>query len=192
MTSAVVRVSSRGDVPIICEFVTKLAEYEKLLDQVVFTEASYSRYLFDEPPKFRPEVFIAQRDGTSPAGFALFIQISENAIHLEDLFVDPQCRGKGLGISLLTRLAKEAVRRGVSELQWNCLSWNQPSIDFYQSLGAVQVPHRLAYRISGDSLMKPVDDVNSNNFSISNSTQGVHAPIKVTHTPTGVSVLYSL
>ena len=180
------------DVPLICDFVTKLADYEKLVDQVRFTEDLYRRYLFEDPPRFRPEVIIAQTPDGSPAGFALFIQISENAIHLEDLFVDPQMRGKGMGISLLSHLAKIGLSRGVSELQWNCLSWNQPSIDFYSSLGASQVPNRIAYRITGESLSKHVDDVDANNFRISHTPSGLCTPTRVTHVPSGVSLEYSL
>ena len=188
-----VRRSHESDVPIICEFVKRLADYEKLLDEVRFTESSYRRYLFDDPPKFRPEVMIAESSDREATGFALFIQISPSAIHLEDLFVDPQMRGKGMGISLLSRLAKEAVSRGVSELQWNCLSWNQPSIDFYSSLGATQVPNRIAYRITGDSLTKTVDDDwDASRLAIIEEPNGKCVPIKVTHTPTDVTLEYSL
>jgi len=187
-----VRISTRDDVPSICEFVTKLAEYEKLLDQVKFTEASYRRYLFEDPPIYRPEVLIAQLGDDCSAGFALFIQISEKTIHLEDLFVDPKMRGKGLGISLLSHLAKEAVSREVSELQWNCLSWNKPSIEFYESLGARQIPNRIAYRITGDRLARNVGDIDANNLSIADAIHGKCTPIRVTHKSTGASVSYSL
>ena len=187
-----VRKSIPEDVPLICRFVTKLAEYEKLLDQVTFTEDLYRRFLFDTPPKFRPEVLISETPEGSPVGFCLFIQISEEAIHLEDLFVDPRMRGKGMGISLLSHLAKEAVSRGISELQWNCLSWNQPSIDFYTSIGAAQVPNRLAYRITGEHLAKRVEAVDTHRFRVTDGTNQGCAPINVTHIPSDVSVRYSL
>jgi GNAT superfamily N-acetyltransferase len=187
-----IRVATRDDVPTICRFVTMLAEYEKLLHQVQFTESLYRKYLFDDLSEFRPEVVVAETESGQPAGFALYIRISQTSLHLEDLFVDPSLRGKGIGMSLLASLAREALKRGMTELQWNCLDWNQPSIDFYESLGAVRVANRFAYRIAESSLDKDIGEIEINELMITRGIQGDPTPILVTHNVTKVSVEYSL
>ena len=187
-----IRSATRNDVPVICRFVTNLAEYEKLLDEVHFTAPLYRQHLFDTPTDFRPEVLIAETNTYDPAGFALYIQISGSAVYLEDLFVDPVLRGKGIGIAILAHLAEVAVKRGVTELQWNCLDWNKSSIDFYESLGAVQVPNHLAYRISGDSLDKSVGIIELSEFKIKRGIDGENSQVLVTHIPTKVSIEFSL
>lgn len=189
---ACIRVATREDVPTICRFVTMLAEYEKLLHQVQFTESLYRKYLFDDLTEFRPEVIVAETEFGRPAGFALYIRISQTSLHLEDLFVHPSLRGKGIGMSLLASLAGEALKRGMTELQWKCLDWNQPSIDFYESLGAVRVASRFAYRIAGASFKEDVGEIDINEIKITRGIEGDRTPISVTHNATKVSVEYSL
>ena len=168
-----------------------LADYEKLLDEVHLTQDLYEKHLFEESTSsFRPEVLLAETELGNPLGFALFVRLSRTSIHLEDLFVDPVARGKGVGISLLSSLASLAIENGVNELQWNCLDWNQPSIDFYHSLGAVQVPNRLAYRITGESLFRDVGPFNRKNLEITSLHESPE--ISMRHIPTGTVVVYSL
>ena len=142
------------DVPTILSFIRKLAEYEKLSHEVVADEASLRHWLFGPQPK--AEVMIAYTGG-APAGFALFFHnfstfLCRPGIYLEDLFVEPEHRGKGIGKALLIHLAKLAVERGCGRLNWAVLDWNQPAIDFYQALGAVPLDAWTVYRLSGEAL----------------------------------------
>lgn len=137
MAKLTFRNATREDVTLILEFIRKLADYENLLDKVIATEEELEKWIFD---KHQAEVIFALEDGKE-IGFALFFlsfstYISNVNLHLEDLFVDSQYRGKGYGKALLKQLAKIVVDRGYGRLEWTCLSWNQPSIDFYLSLGA--------------------------------------------------------
>lgn len=148
------RLATANDVPQILSFIRQLAEYEKLLDMVVADEAKLSATLFGE--KAYAEVVIADYQG-KPAGFALFFHnystfLAKPGIYLEDLFVDPALRGLGIGKALITYLATLAVERDCGRLEWAVLDWNQPAIDFYQSLGAqMQLDWRLN-RVSGETL----------------------------------------
>ena len=143
----------REDVPQILQFIRRLAEYEHLENEVVATEALLEEWLFD---KEKAEVLIA-REGEIPVGFALYFHnfstfLGRAGIYLEDLFVLEEYRGRGYGKALLRRLAQIALERGCGRLEWCCLDWNQPSIDFYRSLGAVPMSDWTIYRLTGETL----------------------------------------
>lgn len=147
------RSAERTDVPLILEFIRELADYEQMLDQVVATEAGLEEWLFD---KEKAEVIFAVAEGQE-VGFALFFHnfstfLGRSGIYLEDLYVRPEFRGCGCGKALLKKLAAIAVERGCGRLEWWCLDWNQPSIDFYLSMGAEPMEEWTVYRLSGDTL----------------------------------------
>lgn len=147
------RFAERTDVPLILEFIRDLAQYERMLDQVVADEKLLEEWIFD---KKKAEVVFAVEDGVE-VGFALFFHnfstfLGRAGIHLEDLFVKPEHRGKGYGKALLKKIAQIAVERGCGRLEWVCLDWNQPSIDFYESMGAKQLPEWKIFRLTGDTL----------------------------------------
>ena len=150
-----IRFAERKDCPLILEFIRALAEYEHMLDDVVATPQLLEEWLFD---KQKAEVIFALEDGRE-VGFALFFHnfstfLGRAGVYLEDLFVLPEYRGKGYGKGLLTELAKIAVERGCGRLEWWCLDWNKPSIDFYRSMGAVPMDEWTVYRITGDRLQE--------------------------------------
>ena len=150
------RLATANDVPQILQFIQDLAEYEKLSDQVVATEEKLRTTLFGDKPF--AEVVMADYQG-QPAGFALFFHnystfLAKPGMYLEDLYVDQQLRGKGIGKALITFLAKLAVERGCGRLEWSVLDWNQPAIDFYQSLGAVMLHDWRINRVTGQTLSK--------------------------------------
>jgi GNAT superfamily N-acetyltransferase len=150
------RLAERSDVSQILQFITALAEYEKLLDQVVATEQKLLDTLFGDKPY--AEVVIAEYQH-QPAGFALFFHnystfLAKPGIYLEDLFVLPELRGKGIGKALITYLAQLAVTRDCGRLEWSVLDWNQPAIDFYQSLGATMLHDWRINRVTGASLQQ--------------------------------------
>ena len=147
------RYAERKDVGLILQFVRDLASYEKMLDQVVATEDILNEWLFD---KQKAEVVFAVEDGTE-VGFALFFHnfstfLGRSGIYLEDLFVKPEYRGRGYGKALLKKLAQITVERGCGRLEWACLDWNRPSIDFYLSMGAIPMDDWTVYRLTGDTL----------------------------------------
>ena len=151
--SVVFRYAERKDVPLILQFIKELADYEKMLDEVVADEETLEEWIFD---RRKAEVIFAVADGTE-VGFALFFHnfstvLGRAGIYLEDLFVRPECRGKGYGKAILEKLAAIAVERKCGRLEWWCLDWNQPSIDFYLSLGAEPMSDWTVYRIAGDTL----------------------------------------
>lgn len=142
------------DVPLIFSFIKKLAEYEKLLHAVTATEDGLREVLFGE--RRYAETVIAYYEN-QPVGFALFFHnfstfLGKPGIYLEDLFVDPEYRGKGFGKALLVYLAKLAQERNCGRLEWAVLTWNKPSIDFYESLGAQQMNEWFVYRLTGTAL----------------------------------------
>ncbi|HTW66329.1 MAG TPA: GNAT family N-acetyltransferase [Bryobacteraceae bacterium] len=144
------------DVPLILSFIRKLAEYEKLSHQVVATEADIHEHVFGRNPV--AEVLLAYWDG-APVGFALYFRnfstfLGQPGIYLEDLFVDPEQRGRGIGKALLIRLAQIALERGYGRLDWSVLDWNAPSIEFYRSLGAIPMDAWTGYRLTGDALSR--------------------------------------
>ena len=148
------RQATPGDVEQILAFIRELAAYEKLEHQVVATAPELSRHLFGDRPA--AEVVIAELEGV-PVGFALFFQnfstfLGRPGLFLEDLYVQPQARGKGIGRALLVHLARLAVERGAGRLDWNVLDWNEPAIGFYQLLGATVLPDWRTCRVTGDRL----------------------------------------
>lgn len=147
------RYAERKDVPLILQFIKDLAEYEKMLDEVVADEATLEEWIFDQK---KAEVLFAMEEGKE-VGFALFFHnfstfLGRAGLYLEDLFVQPEHRGKGYGKRILQKLASIAVERKCGRLEWWCLDWNQPSIDFYLSLGAEPMSDWTVYRIAGDTL----------------------------------------
>jgi GNAT superfamily N-acetyltransferase len=146
--------ANESDVPIILSFIRKLAEYEKLSHLVVASEADVREHVFGANPV--AEVLLAYWD-QEPVGFALYFRnfstfLGQPGIYLEDLFVNPPHRGKGIGKALLARLAKIAAERGYGRLDWAVLDWNAPSIEFYRSLGAVPLDAWTGYRLTGEAL----------------------------------------
>ena len=150
-----IRFATREDVPEILRFINELAEYEKMADEVVADEKLLEEWIFD---KKKAEVIFVLHDG-KPAGFALFFHnfstfLGRAGVYLEDLYVSPEYRKMGYGKELLVALAKIARERGCGRLEWCCLDWNQPSIDFYKSLGAVPMDIWTTYRVTGETLEK--------------------------------------
>ena len=147
------RFAQEEDAALILHFIKDLAEYEKMLDEVVATEELLKEWIFE---KKKAEVVFALEDGVE-VGFALFFHnfstfLGRAGIYLEDLYVKPEYRGKGYGKALLKKLAEIAVERGCGRLEWWCLDWNKPSIDFYKSMGAQSMDEWTVYRITGDTL----------------------------------------
>ena len=139
-----------SDIPTILELIRGIAEYEKLSHEVVATEDLLREHLFGAHPK--AEVRIA-RLGEKPVGFALFFHnfstfVGLPGIYLEDLFVLPEFRGRGIGKALLKELAKIAVERKCGRLEWSVLDWNKPAIGFYESLGAEPISEWTIYRMT--------------------------------------------
>jgi GNAT superfamily N-acetyltransferase len=156
--SAAMRIerATECDVPVILSFIRQLAEYEKLSHLVIATEENVREHVFGEHPV--AEVLLAYWDGV-PVGFALYFRnfstfLGKAGIYLEDLFVEPRQRGKGIGKALLARLANIALERGYGRLEWAVLDWNTPSIEFYRSLGAVAKDEWTAYQVTGDALLQ--------------------------------------
>ena len=147
------RNAERKDIPLILQFIKELAEYEKMLDEVVADETTLETWIFD---KQKAEVFFALENGKE-VGFALFFHnfstfLGRSGIYLEDLYVKPEYRGKGYGKAILKKLASIAVERGCGRLEWVCLDWNKPSIDFYLSIGAKPMSDWTIYRVTGETL----------------------------------------
>ena len=141
------------DCPLILSFIKALAEYEKMSDQVVATEDLLREWIFE---KGKAEVIFPVAEGEE-VGFALFFHnfstfLGRAGIYLEDLFIKPEHRGKGYGKATLQQLGRIALERGCGRLEWACLDWNKPSIDFYLSLGARPMDEWTVYRLAGDGL----------------------------------------
>ncbi len=148
------RFASAADVGVILGFIRELAAYERLSHEVVATEESLAETLFGERPG--AEVVIAHDQG-EPAGFALFFHnystfLGKSGIHLEDLFVSEERRGRGIGKALLVFLAREASARGWARLEWSVLDWNTPAIRFYETLGARAMDQWTTFRLTGEAL----------------------------------------
>ena len=153
------RNAERADTALILQFIRELADYEKMLDEVVADEATLEAWIFDRQ---KAEVIFAVEDGKE-VGFALFFHnfstfLGRAGLYLEDLYVKPECRGRGYGKAILKKLASIAVERGCGRLEWWCLDWNKPSIDFYLSLGAESMSDWTVYRIAGDTLKQLADE----------------------------------
>ncbi|HTY35932.1 MAG TPA: GNAT family N-acetyltransferase [Bacteroidota bacterium] len=146
--------ATNNDLPVILQLIKDLAEYERLAHEVVATEEVLAETLFGEHPY--AEVLIARYEN-EPVGYALFFHsystfLGRPGIYLEDLFVKPHCRGKGIGKALLACLAQLALERKCGRLEWAVLNWNEPAIGFYKSLGARPMDTWTVYRMTGDSL----------------------------------------
>ncbi len=153
MADRTFRQANENDCALVLCFIRALAEYEKMTDDVVATEELIHRWIFDEK---KAEVIFVTEDGIE-VGFALFFHnfstfLGRPGIYLEDLFVLPEYRGRGHGKALLRYLAEIAVERECGRLEWCCLNWNEPSIEFYISCGAVPMDEWTTYRIAGDRL----------------------------------------
>jgi GNAT superfamily N-acetyltransferase len=149
------RPATAADVPQILAFIRGLAEYERLLHEVVATEDGLREALFG--PRPYAEVVLAEDEGT-PVGFALFFHtfstfLGQPGIYLEDLFVIPEARGRGVGKALLAELARLAIERGCGRVEWAVLDWNAPAIGFYDSLGARPNEEWTVYRLTGAPLV---------------------------------------
>ena len=149
-----IRSAQPDDLDLIIDFIRALAAYERLADAVVLDRATLAAHLFGAKPM--AEVLIGDVDGVA-RGFALFFHNFSTfegrpGIYLEDLFVDPQARGAGLGKALLSTLAQLAIERDCARLEWSVLDWNEPAIKFYQSLGAKAMDEWTVNRVDGDAL----------------------------------------
>jgi GNAT superfamily N-acetyltransferase len=155
MNQYVFRYAEESDAALVLYFVKELAKYEKMLDEVIATEEILKEWIFE---KKRAEVIFVLEDNVE-VGFALFFHnfstfLGRSGVYLEDLYVKPEFRGKGYGKALLKKLAQIAVERGCGRLEWWCLDWNKPSIDFYKSLGAEPMEDWTVYRVTGDTLTR--------------------------------------
>ena len=147
------RPAVRADVPLILRFIWDLARYERLEQEVVATPELLEEWLFD---KQKAEVIFALADGRE-VGFALFFHnfstfLGRAGLYLEDLYVEPACRGRGIGKALLRHLAQIALARGCGRMEWWCLDWNTPGIGFYRALGARPMDEWTVYRLASDTL----------------------------------------
>ncbi|HEX9668313.1 MAG TPA: GNAT family N-acetyltransferase [Thermoanaerobaculia bacterium] len=145
-----------ADLPLIHRFIRELADYERLLDAVTATEEKLRRTLFG--PRPAAEVVLAY-DGDEPVGFALFFPnystfLAQPGIYLEDLYVRPEARGRGVGRALLVHLARLAVERGCGRLEWAVLDWNESAIRFYKGIGARPMDDWITFRLTGDALAR--------------------------------------
>ena len=159
MSEVTFRTAGEQDVKLILEFIRALAEYEHMLDQVVADPETLRRELFE---RHRAEVLFAVAEGRE-VGFALFFHnfstfLGRAGLYLEDLFVRPECRGRGYGRALLKELARIARARGCGRMEWWCLNWNQPSIAFYQSLGAKAMDEWTVFRLTEDAMAPLVEE----------------------------------
>ncbi len=153
-TDLAIRFATADDCSTILGFIRELAEYENLLDQVVADEPQLRATLFGVKPA--AEVLVAEVGG-SPVGFALFFQsystfLGRPGLYLEDLFVRPAERGRGIGLALMSALARIATQRNYGRFEWSVLAWNEPSLKFYASLGAIQMRDWMVHRMTGPAL----------------------------------------
>lgn len=147
------RFAREGDENIILGFILELARYERLENEVVATPALLREWLFEKP---RAEVLILSAENAD-VGYMLFYHnfstfLGRSGIYLEDLYIKPEYRKRGYGRAALSHLASIALQRGCGRLEWSCLDWNEPSIKFYKSLGAVQMEGWTVYRLAGETL----------------------------------------
>ncbi|MDQ7049868.1 MAG: GNAT family N-acetyltransferase [Enterobacterales bacterium] len=155
MTEIKIRSAVEADCDLILSLIQGLADYEKMSDDVVATVDDLKATLFKQQ---QAEVFIGELNG-EPVGFALFFHsystfLGKRGLYLEDLFIIPEARGKGVGKALLVHLAKIALDRDCARFEWSVLDWNQPAIDFYRSIGAVGMEEWTVQRVDGDALQK--------------------------------------
>jgi len=160
-TTATYRPATRQDLPTILTLIKELAEYERLSHEVVATEQLLEQHLFGPQPK--AEVILAELEN-QPVGFALFFHnfstfLARPGIYLEDLYVKPEARGKGIGKQLMIKVAQIAVERDCGRFEWAVLDWNEPSIEFYRKLGAVPQAEWTVQRLTGDALSELASQV---------------------------------
>ena len=150
------RPAEERDVGVILDFIRELADYERLSHEVVTTEALLAQHLFGERPL--AESIIAEYEG-APAGFALFFHsfstfVGKPGLYLEDLYVTPDLRGRGIGKALLKHHAQLALERDCGRVEWAVLDWNEPAIKFYEAIGAAALTEWNTYRLAGSALRK--------------------------------------
>lgn len=150
----IIRSAVRKDVPVLLTLIKELAKYENMLDQVVATETDLHRALFGVPPYAEAVIAVLKE---SVVGFALFFHsfstfLAKPGLHLEDLYVKPQFRGRGFGRCLLVHLAQIARARGCGRFEWSVLDWNEVAIRSYRLSGAVPMDEWTVYRLAGDDL----------------------------------------
>jgi GNAT superfamily N-acetyltransferase len=155
-----IRPASQSDAAVIFNLIRELAEYERLAHEVDATEADIAKALFGPSPRVFAD--IAEWEG-EPVGFALwFYNFStfrgRHGIYLEDLFVRPACRSKGIGKALLKHLARRCMAEGLTRLEWSVLDWNEPALRVYRSIGAVQMEEWTAQRMTGEALRRLATD----------------------------------
>ncbi|OWT74922.1 MULTISPECIES: GNAT family N-acetyltransferase [unclassified Achromobacter] len=156
--SPLIRPATPADIPAILALMQGLAEYEKLTHLFAATEANLHTSLFGEHPA--AHCLVAENEtGTGLVAYALWFQnystfLAKPGLYLEDLYVDPEQRGKGIGKALLLRLAAIALERGYGRFEWTVLDWNQPAIDFYEGMGAQVLPEWRIVRVTGDALVE--------------------------------------
>ena len=153
MKNLQIRMAEKKDASLVLSFIKGIAAYEKMSDCVTATEEILEEFVFDRKAA---SVFLAEWQG-KPVGFALFYEnfstfVGRTGMYLEDLFVLPEARGKGIGKKLIHAVAQEAVNRGCQRMEWTCLDWNRPSIEFYLRMGAVPMSEWTNYRLSGDAI----------------------------------------
>ena len=152
-----IRFANKDDVQLILKLIKELSVYEKLEDKVVATEETLREWLFE---KKTAEVLIAElNDG--PIGYALFFYnfstfLGRAGIYIEDIYIKEEYRGNGYGINLFKKIASIAIERGCGRIEWSCLNWNKPSIDFYLSLGAIPMDEWTLYRLEKETMEKLV------------------------------------
>jgi GNAT superfamily N-acetyltransferase len=154
--SVSIRAARQSDIPILHALIRALAEYEKLTAQVVGTAEDLRRELFSERPVIEAVIAWNEEDAL---GFALYFHnystfLARRGLYLEDLFVVPGARGRGIGKALIEHCARTAVERGCGRFEWAVLDWNLPAIDFYQSIGATMLPDWRLCRLTGDALTR--------------------------------------
>jgi GNAT superfamily N-acetyltransferase len=152
--------ATERDVPLVLRLIKELAEYERMSDQVIATEAGLRETLFGARPS--AEVLVGYA-GDEPAGFALFFHnystfLAKPGLYLEDLFVVPAFRGRGYGKALLARLAQIAIERDCGRFEWSVLDWNEPAIGFYKKLGATPMEEWTIFRVTGPALARLAHD----------------------------------
>ncbi|MEA4816765.1 MAG: GNAT family N-acetyltransferase [Lachnospiraceae bacterium] len=158
MDGLIIRKAEKKDVPVILDFIKRLAEYENLSNEVEATEESLSKWIFDEE---KAEAVLVLASGKY-VGFAVYFYnfstfLGKGGVYIEDIFVKPEYRGKGYGKALFKYLAKMAKEKGCGRLEWSCLDWNRPSIDFYLSFGARPMDEWTIYRLAGEALDKAAE-----------------------------------
>ncbi len=151
-----IRTATRADAPLLCEFIHELAAYENLAHECFATPEQLDRTLFGAKPA--AEALVAFVQG-SPAGFALFFHnystfLAKPGLYLEDLFVKPELRRRGVGAALFRRLASLAIERGCGRFEWAALDWNQPAIAFYRQMGARAMSEWTTFRLEGPALAR--------------------------------------